>query len=133
EVLCGGLHISNGLGVGGPDDMVTVSDNQGHWVPASPIFVAKPGAFFGYHGDPRKVSSAEFADDIRQHPHNDDPLCWVPYQWDNSAASQVWAAPQGFGPLSAHLLHTSYGKCALLEILPEQVDGAWQGAAVPLP
>jgi hypothetical protein len=133
EVLCGGLRISNGLGVGGPDDLITVSDNQGHWVPASPIFIAKPGAFFGYHGDPRKVSSAEFAEDTRQHPYNDDPICWVPYQWDNSAACQVWAAPTGFGPLSGHMLHTSYGKCALLEILPEQVDGAWQGTAVTLP
>jgi hypothetical protein len=113
--------------------MITVSDNQGHWVPASPIFIAKPGAFFGYHGDPRKVSAAEFADDTRQHPHNDDPICWVPYQWDNSAACQVWAAASGFGPLSEHMLHTSYGKCAVLEILPEQVDGTWQGAAVPLP
>jgi hypothetical protein len=131
EVLCSGLRISNGLGVGANDE-ITVSDNQGHWVPASPIFLAKPGAFFGYHGDPRKVSKSEFAADIAQHPHDDPPICWIPYSMDNSSASQIWAS-KNFGPLSNRLLHLSYGKCTILQVLPEQVDGQWQGAAVTLP
>src|SRR5206468_8397467 len=38
-----------------------------------------------------------------------------------------------FGPLSDHMLHLSYGKCSMLEVLAEQVDGLWQGGAVQLP
>jgi hypothetical protein len=131
EVVATGLRAANGLGAG-PNGEITVADNQGHWTPASPIYVVKPGAFYGYHGDPRKVSKQEFAADEAKRPHTDPPLCWVPYKWDNSAGGQVWAPQEGFGPLSGHMLHTSYGKSAIFEILPEQVDGVWQGGAVPL-
>lgn len=132
EVVSSGLRAANGMG-SGPNGEITVSDNQGHWTPASPIYVVKPGAFFGYHGDPRKVSKAEFAQDEQKRPHDDPPLCWVPYKWDNSSGSEVWAAEKDFGPLSGRMLHTSYGKSAVFEVLAEQVDGVWQGGAVPLP
>lgn len=131
EILCLGLRASNGLGMG-PNDELTVGDNQGHWVPASPIFLAKPGAFFGYHGDMRRVSKEEMIAHAEQHPKNDPPICWVPYPWDNSAGGQVWAG-KNWGPLSGHMLHTSYGKCTIFEVMTEQVDGIMQGGVVLIP
>jgi hypothetical protein len=131
EILSTGLRAANGMGMG-PNDELTVGDNQGHWVPASPIFLAKAGAFFGYHGDSRRVSEAEFAAHIKQHPKNDLPICWVPYKWDNSAGGQVWAS-KNWGPFSNHMLHMSYGKCTLFAVLTETVDGVTQGGVVQLP
>jgi hypothetical protein len=130
EVLATGLRAANGLGMG-PNDELSVADNQGHWVPASPIFMVKPGAFFGYHGDPRNVTEKQFAEDQKKRPHDDPPLCWVPYKWDNSSGGQVWA-PSNFGPLSNHMLHLSYGTASMFEVLGEQVGGVWQGGVVPL-
>jgi glucose/arabinose dehydrogenase len=131
EILCLGLRASNGLGMG-PNDELTVGDNQGHWVPASPIFLAKAGAFFGYHGDSRRVSKEEMIEHAAQHPTNDPPICWVPYPWDNSAGGQVWAG-NNWGPLSGHMLHTSYGKCTIFEVMTEQIDGVMQGGVVLIP
>ena len=131
EVFSTGLRAANGLGMG-PNDEVTVGDNQGHWVPASPIFLAKAGAFFGYHGDPRRVSTAEFAADEQRRPKNDLPICWVPYPWDNSAGCQVWAE-KSWGPCSGHMLHTSYGKCTIFAVLSEVVDGTTQAGVVQIP
>jgi hypothetical protein len=131
EVLCTGLRAANGLGIG-PNDELTVGDNQGHWVPASPIYLCKPGAFFGYHGDERRVSSAEFAQHLKDHPKNDEPICWVPYKWDNSAAGQVWAG-KNWGPFSGHMLHLSYGMSCIFAVLPETVDGAMQAGVVRIP
>lgn len=130
EVVATGLRAANGLGMG-PNDELSVADNQGHWVPASPIFMVKPGAFFGYHGDPRNVTEKQFAEDQKKRPHDDPPLCWVPYKWDNSSGGQVWA-PDNFGPLSGHMLHLSYGTASMFEVLPEEFDGVWQGGVVPL-
>jgi hypothetical protein len=131
EVFSTGLRAANGLGMG-PNDELTVGDNQGHWVPASPIFLAKPGAFFGFHGDSRRVSEAEFAAHIKEHPKNDPPICWVPYKWDNSAGGQVWAG-KNWGPFRNHMLHMSYGKCTLFALLSETVDGITQGGVVQIP
>jgi hypothetical protein len=130
EVISSGVRAANGMGASPDGQMITVADNQGHWVPASPIFIVKPNAFFGYHGDPRRFSKADYAEHQKRFPKTDPPLCWVPYFWDNSAGSQVWA-PQNFGPLSGKMLHTSYGKCALLAVLPEKVDNIDQAAVVP--
>jgi hypothetical protein len=132
EVVGTGLRTANGLGVG-PHDQITIADNQGNWVPTSNIFIHRPGGFYGYSGDPNRFTKAQLADQLRKHPTWDPPpMLWIPYAWDNSAGSQVWASDR-FGPLSGHLLHTSYGKAALFEVLPEQVDGVWQAALVQLP
>src|SRR5207248_4890234 len=106
--------------------------NQGNWVPTSNILVHRPGGFYGFEGDPNKFTKAQLDAAVREHPTPDPPLCWIPYAWDNSSGGQVWAGDR-FGPLSGHLLHTSYGKATIFEVLPERVDGVWQGMVVQLP
>src|SRR5437660_8714291 len=88
EVVGTGLRTANGMGVG-PHDEMTVADNQGNWVPASPIFMVKQGGFYGFEGDPKKFTKEQFAEQLRKHPKSDPPLCWVPYGWDNSSGGQV--------------------------------------------
>jgi hypothetical protein len=63
----------------------------------------------------------------------DPPICWLRYPApDNSSGGQVWAGPN-WGPLSGHLLSTSYGQSNLLAVMWEQAGGVPQGGTVRLP
>jgi glucose/arabinose dehydrogenase len=132
EVAATGLRTANGMGVG-PNDFITLADNQGNWVPTSNLLVYRPGAFYGFEGDPTKFTKAQLNEQLKKHPTPDHPLCWIPYGWDNSSGGQVWTDAERFGPLSKHLLHTSYGKAKIFAVLPEQIDGTWQAALLQLP
>lgn len=129
EVYATGLRAANGTGMG-PNDELVCSDNQGHWTPVCRINLIKPGGFYGYNGDPRVVTKADIA---RQRQNYDLPLCWIPYEKDNSTGGQAFATDQRWGPLHGLMLSTSYGKCKLFEVMSEQVDGVVQGASVELP
>ncbi len=132
EVYCGGMRAANGMGIG-PNDEITAADNQGHWTPSSRINWCKPGGFYGYGGDPRYTNFTAHPI-LRQTPERyDPPLCWLPMKADNSSGGQVWVTSDKWGPLKNHLLHTSYGKCSLFAIMPEEVNGVWQGGAVQFP
>jgi glucose/arabinose dehydrogenase len=126
-VYAGGLRTPNGMCVG-PGDVMTVSDNQGNWTPASRINLVKPGGWYGFVGNPAMYGKA-----VPEHPAQPDPpLCWIPMPIDNSSGGQVWA-PAGWGPLGGGLLHISYGQSALLAVLHETVAGQPQGGVVRLP
>jgi hypothetical protein len=65
----------------------------------------------------------------------ENPLCWLPYAWDNSSGSQVWVPPgDKWGPFGGDLLHLSYGKCALFKVMIDKTDaGDVQGGLVRFP
>ncbi len=123
ELFASGLRAPNGMSIG-PEDQITCSDNQGNWTPSSRINLVHEGGFYGY------VPHAHRA----EVPHDyDPPICWIPYPLDNSSGGQVWVTGGKWGPLEGHLLHTSYGKGTLFEVLMETVDGQAQGGAVQFP
>jgi glucose/arabinose dehydrogenase len=125
EVLARGFRAPNGMGVG-PHGEVTVGDNEGTWTPTCPINWIKPGGFYGvpdFAGKPK----SEFPK-VR-----DNPLCWLPHgDVDNSNGGQAWITGKNFGPLSGQLMHSSYGKCRLYEVMKEEVGGQMQGGVVPI-
>jgi glucose/arabinose dehydrogenase len=129
DIIATGLRQPNGLGMG-PNDELTFSDNEGHWIPASKISLVKPGNWYGYVGDPA-VNKGKTID----HPAEfAQPLCWIPMAMDNSSGAQVWApAGDRWGPLGGALLHTSFGKSALMLVLHESVGGVAQGGVLKLP
>jgi hypothetical protein len=125
EVVARGFRAPNGMGVG-PHGEITVGDNEGTWTPTCPINWIKPGGFYGvpdFAGKPK----AEFPK-VR-----DNPLCWLPHgDVDNSNGGQAWITGKNFGPLSGQLMHSSYGKCRLYEVMKEEVAGQMQGGVVPI-
>ncbi|MDB6152529.1 MAG: Cytochrome c [Chthoniobacteraceae bacterium] len=123
ETVATGLRAPNGCGVG-PNGELTTGDNEGIWTPVCRInWVSQPGMFLGAVGmDHHKTRPTTY----------DAPLCWIPWSMDNSAAGQVWA-PANFGPLSGSLLHLSYGKCAVFQVLKEEVNSIAQAGIVKLP
>ena len=148
-VLGTGFRHPNGVGVAPPGSglsgFVTAADNEGNWVPATPLHAvpAGPGApraaeadyYAGYVPTARRENADDF----------DSPVLWMPRAAETSAGGQVWV-PTGdrgaaWGPLAGALLHLSFGRCTanlvLTESIPQTSDEpflpAFQGAVVPLP
>jgi len=130
DPIAAGLRAANGMAIG-PDDLITVGDNQGNWTPSSKINVVRTGGFYGYMPHVKSAGGPARSD-------YDPPLCWIPYSLDNSSGSQVWTTDAGnrFGPLSNRLLHTSYGMASLMLLTMQPVDkgkGLYQGGVIPVP
>ena len=155
EVFATGFRAPNGSAMG-PGDMLTVSDNQGHWMPSSKLNLVKRGGFYGMTSTAQRELVLQFDtsnlvvnpsdpaarrqfhikgwDSGAQEPtHYDQPFCWLPMSMDNSSGGQVWATSRKWGPLENHLLFTSYGRGTLFAVLPETVDGEMQAGMVRFP
>jgi hypothetical protein len=123
EIVATGLRAPNGMTIG-PGDAITVSDNQGHWMPSSKLNLVRPGGFYGMvPAAHRQATPAEF----------DRPICWLPMNMDNSSGGQVWVTSDRWGPLKGKLLHASYGKGTLFLVMTQHVDDATQGGVVQFP
>ena len=93
-------------------------------MPVTRLDFVRPGGFCGYMPSHHREKRPETYD---------KPLCWIPKAVDNSAGGQVWVTSDRWGPLKGQLLHLSYGRCELLLVLREEVDGQVQGGVVTLP
>jgi hypothetical protein len=110
----------------GPGDVLTTSDNQGNWVPSTPIhYITQKGQFCDFLPCSFKTPP----------PKGPTPpaLHWIPYSLDNSGGGQIWATSAKWGPFKDQLFHLSYGKCALFYILREKSGDVWQGGSVKFP
>jgi len=125
EIIATGFRAPNGMAIG-PHDEISVSDNQGNWIPASKVSFVRPNGFYGFVADPRVEPNAASPATF------DQPICWIPQTWDNSSGGQVWAPPS-WGPLGGKLLHTSYGAAALFALLAEKVGNTAQGGVIKFP
>ncbi len=138
EVVCTGFRSPNGLG-SMPGGRITVSDNQGQWIPASKICLTKPGKFYGWvptYSIPGKWSPDGGEIDIKAitPPTSfEQPLVWMPQEFDNSSGGQIWVDDARFGPLAGHLLHTSFGKGWMSYMMIQDVGETSQAAIVKLP
>ncbi len=122
EVFATGFRHPIGMGLS-PDGQLTGGDQEGNWMPATRIDAYTKGGFYG---------------DMRAHhratpPKSfDPPLVWLPREADNSAGGQCWVTDSRFGPLVGRMLHLSFGRCHVLEVLPQSVGNTRQAAAVDL-
>ena len=157
DVIATGLRAPNGLGMG-PKDLLTCSDNQGHWMPANRLNIVKPGGFYGMvpaahktlrfkavdgtefeanpsSEDDRKKFKTEFWNKDAPMPvaGHDLPLLWMPQSVDNSPGGEVWVSGGKWGPWEGRMLHMSYGHCTLYGVMMETVDGVAQGGVVKFP
>ena len=123
EIVATGVRAGAGLGIG-PSGELTISDNDGHWGPATRLNWVKKG---GFYGDPNTAHQSK-------PPETPDlPLCWIHRSVDNSAGGQIWVTGDQWGPLKGRLLHVSYGTYSLFQVLYEKVDGVVQGGVVRFP
>ncbi|MFA6545606.1 MAG: DUF6797 domain-containing protein [Limisphaerales bacterium] len=127
DVIATGLRAPNGLAVG-PNGWITVSDNEGHYMPSSKLNLIREGGFYGM----RQTAHGKAPPDDKLNDY-DQPICWLPKGMDNSSGGQVWVTSSRWGPLEGHLLFMSYGKGTLFSVMPEEVDGVVQAGMVQLP
>lgn len=155
EVIATGFRAPNGMTVG-PNGEITVSDNQGHWMPASKLNWIESGGFYGMTpaaqrelklhrngtnftanpSDPNDRARFKFKGwngDAPMPEGYNQPISWLPMNADNSSGGQVWVTSDQWGPLSGKLLFMSYGKCTLFEVMLDQVGEVRQAAMVQFP
>lgn len=138
EVYCTGFRTPNGMG-SLPDGRVTASDNQGQWTPASKVSLLKKGGFYGWVGNysiPGMWEPGGGTIDIEKviPPTSfDQPLVWMPQEFDSSSGGQAWVDDPRWGPLSGRLLHTSFGKGWMFYMMIQDFSDISQAAIIKLP
>ena len=89
--------------------MVTSSDQEGQYIPSTPLHVVRDGQFYGFLAPflPREKYPAPIA----------EPLTWIPHTNLASAMSQVWLFGARMGPLSDSLVQIAFNRPELHLVL----------------
>ena len=111
------------LGVDPVSGTLTASDQQGHWVPATPIHTITPGSYYGF----QPVRLGPGANDGRTIT---EPPLWIPHFVNQSGARQVWIRNAKMGALNDCLVHIGYNQPALFRVYLDKTGE--QGAVAPL-
>ena len=133
-----GFRSPDGLGVDAAGRLF-VSDNQGDWRGTSEVHVVPAGGFHGNPGslvwrrdwdgtEPMKVP-VERLNTLRTRAAIN-----VPYGTYGNSPTQIVTIPStpAWGPWGGQLLMGEMNESRLFRLLPEEVDGVWQGACVAL-
>lgn len=131
-----GFRSPDGLGIDATGQLF-VNDNQGDWRGTSEVHAVKLGGFYGHPGslvwrkdwdgtEPRKLP-IEKLDALRT-----VPAIELPYGTYANSPTQMLVIPKtpAWGPFGGQLLMGDMNSPRLLRLLPEEVDGMWQGACV---
>ena len=121
EVFASGLRNAY-LAIRPGTDEIYASDQQGHWVPATPVHRIVEGGYYGFQ------PAAPW--DVPEPPVT-PPLCWIPHAVAGSGLGPVWADEQRFGPLSDSLVYLDFRRPGLLRTYLNDREG--QAATVPMP
>ncbi|MGI9239772.1 MAG: DUF6797 domain-containing protein, partial [Verrucomicrobiales bacterium] len=102
-------------------DEIYASDQQGHWVPTTPLLQITRGSYYGFKpaapwGVPEPAIAA--------------PLCWIPHAVAGSGLGPVWTDRERFGPLSDSLIFLDFRRPGLLRTYLGDHEG--QAASVPI-
>jgi hypothetical protein len=116
QVMATGLRAPNGISISPDGKVLTSGDNEGSWMPQCRLnWIPVGKAFFA-----GVVPAAHRKNAPKSY---DDPLCWIPWDIDNSGGGQCWVTSKRWGPFEGDLLHLSYGTCSLFKVLVDQGEG----------
>lgn len=131
-----GFRSPDGIGFD-PDGRLIVNDNQGDWRGTNEFHYVVRGGFYGHPAslvwrkdwdgsDPLKVPIARL-DAMRT-----VPAIEIPYETYSMSATGFAVIPKSpaWGALGGQLICGEMNFPRLIRLLPEEVDGLWQGACV---
>jgi len=134
------------LGANAVGDMF-LGDQQGHWVPATPIFHLRKGKFFGNAetlktldapGSPVHLTSPvtkdiPYPEAVKLNPELTPPAVWLPYAEICQSATDHRVRHDGnrFGPFGGQLFVADFTTASLSRVFLEKVNGEYQGACFP--
>jgi glucose/arabinose dehydrogenase/cytochrome c2 len=96
-----GVHPKTGL--------VTASDQEGNYVPTTPLHIIRDHKFYGHLAT---IQPHE------QYPETiAEPLTWIPHQVIPSGATQTWLADAKMGDINDQLILISYNKPELFRVV----------------
>ena len=112
------------LGVHPKTGLITASDQQGHYVPATPLHIIQGNQFYGFLSLllPKEKYPAPIA----------DPLTWIPHPINASGMSQVWLSGARMGLLNDALIHIGYYRPELFLVRLNERASRLQAAVVSL-
>ncbi|MCC6408715.1 MAG: DUF1080 domain-containing protein [Planctomycetes bacterium] len=119
------------------DGEIFVTENQGDWMPACPLFHIEKDGFYGH---PASLAWTEAYQREGKKPTDTDPpdvprkpaALWIPYDWARSAAEMVPDLTGGkFGPFERQLFIAELTNGLVLRADLEKVQGVHQGAVFP--
>ena len=104
--------------------LVISSDQQGNYIPTTPLHIVRDHQFYGFLSDklPREVYPAPIA----------EPLTWIPHATNASAMSQVWLYGARMGPLNDALVHIGFNNPELFRVLLNDRTDRLQAAVVSI-
>lgn len=108
EVLGHGLR-QPFIGVHPETGLVTASDQQGNYVPSTPLHIIEKNRFYGHLPviAPQEQYPAPIA----------EPAAWIPHPVNPSGASQVWLLGARMGPINGELIHLGYNRPELFRVM----------------
>lgn len=108
--------------------VLTASDQQGNWKPATPVYRVDDGAYYGFQPE-------KFGANARHPAPITPPEVWIPHFVNQSGASQVWLKGRNgrlvdMAGLNGALIHIGYGRPEIFSVLLDAERQ--QGAVVPV-
>lgn len=110
------------IGVNVRTGLVISSDQQGQYIPSTPLQIVRDAQFYGFLSpkQPQEQYPAPIA----------EPLMWIPHSVDASAISQAWLFGARMGPLNDALVHIAFNKPQLFRVLMHERGSRPQAAVV---
>lgn len=141
-----GMRSPSGLGANLAGDMF-YSDQQGKWMPATPIHHLRKGAFYGnpsglasqaLPGSPLAISApipagVLYPEALKALPELKPPAVWLPYDKVGRSATDIQLINEGgrFGPFDGQLLVGEFTNAGINRVFLEKIGGEYQGACFP--
>lgn len=123
EVLGYGFRQPN-AGVNLRTGLVTSSDQEGQYIPSTPLHIVKDHQFYGFLSD--KLPKEEYPAPIAE------PLTWMPHAVNSSAVSQVWLFDAKMGALNDTMVQICFNKPELLSVILNERGSRPQAAVVSI-
>ncbi len=123
-----------------PEGELFVTDNQGDWMPASPIFHVREGGFYGHPAsldwtEEYRATDTHASDTIppeRAAKDRRPAAVWLPYKWSRSPGDMAWDESGGkFGPFEHQFFLSEMTNGMVLRGQLEEVQGELQGWVLP--
>lgn len=103
--------------------MLTASDQQGNFVPSTPIYILEPGGYYGVIPTAHRPRVPE---------GEVQALVWIPHEIDQSGAGEAWVTGDRMGFGGDALIHLSYGRPGVFRVYMDSTAAGVQGGIVPL-
>lgn len=144
--MAAGMRSPCGLGANREGDMFCV-DQQGTWIPTTPIYHLRKGAFFlnpeGIASEklpdsPLRLSAKipekrPYPDAVRALPEMRPPAVWMPYNKMGRSGTDLALCDAGgkFGPFDGQMFVAEFTDAKISRVFMEKVGGEYQGACFP--